>query len=89
MNMRDTVFALIALSASGPITSFAQQPAKVFRIGFLGQALAAALASVLTHCGQAYASLATSRVGILSLRSAGRRNTSNFPAWQQSWFVSR
>ena len=34
MNKRDTVLALLALSAA-PLGSFAQQPSKVWRIGIL------------------------------------------------------
>ena len=42
MNRRDTVLGLLALGAA-PLSAFAQQPAKVFRIGFLGQAAAATM----------------------------------------------
>jgi putative ABC transport system substrate-binding protein len=36
MNRRDAVFALVALGiVSAPITSFAQQPGKVWRVGIL------------------------------------------------------
>jgi putative ABC transport system substrate-binding protein len=36
MNRRDTVLALVALGAvAGPLASFAQQPGKVWRVGFL------------------------------------------------------
>ncbi len=36
MNRRDTVLALVALgAAAGPLASLAQQPGKVWRVGFL------------------------------------------------------
>src|ERR1700686_3787035 len=36
MNRRDTLLALVALAAAtGPLVSFAQQPGKVWRIGWL------------------------------------------------------
>ena len=87
-NRRKLIMALGAGVLAAQPVCFGQQPTKVYRIGFLGQASASALATRVDALRAGLRQLGYVEGKNLIVRFAGRRNTSDSPTWQRNWFVS-
>ena len=89
MNKPASILCAVILLVGATIAE-AQQPGKIFRIGFLDPTNASDMAGRLEAFRQELSKLGWIE-GKISLSSTGlpRINLSAYPSWRQSWFVSR